>query len=148
MLWRLRFARRASHCDAKELNMNELKFGDNIRKALDEGAAGMDARGVERLRAARERALARQKLESAHLAGLAWAGNAISRFGGPAGFSLRVLAPAAVLVFGLVAIWGWQQNARVAEVEEIDVLLLTDELPPEAYLDRGFEAWLKQRSSF
>ncbi|MBI3374454.1 MAG: DUF3619 family protein [Betaproteobacteria bacterium] len=128
--------------------MNELKFGENIRKALDETAARLDAPRAQRLRSARERALARQKIASAPVAGLAWAGNAIGLFGGPTGFSLRVLVPAAVLVFGLVAIWGWQQNARVAEVEEIDVQLLTDELPLEAYLDKGFEAWLKKRSSY
>lgn len=127
--------------------MNELKFGDTIRKALDESAAGLDASRAQKLRAARERALARQKIATAPIAGLAWAGDAVSLFGGPTGFSLRVLVPAGVLVFGLVAIWGWQQNARVAEVEEIDVQLLTDELPPEAYLDKGFEAWLKKRSS-
>lgn len=129
------------------MNEHELKFGDNIRKALDESAAGLDADRVQRLRVARERAMARQKLAPEPVAGLAWAGNAIGRFGGPTGFSLRVVVPAAVLVFGLFAIWGWQQNARVAEVEEIDAQLLTDELPPEAYLDKGFEAWLKKRSS-
>ena len=127
--------------------MNELQFAHKLRKALNE-AARIDAPIAERLRAARERALARQRLEPAHLSGLAWGGNVIGRFGGPSGFSLRVLVPLAVLVSGLLAIWGWQQSVRVAEVEEIDVQLLTDELPPEAYLDKGFEAWLKKRSAF
>ena len=127
--------------------MNELQFGSKLRKALNEGAR-VDARIAERLRAAREQALERQKLEPSRVSGLAWGGNVVGRFGGPSGFSLRVLIPLAVLVFGLIAIWGWQQGVRVAEVEEIDVQLLTDELPPEAYLDKGFEAWLKKRSSF
>ena len=127
--------------------MNEIQFGNKLRQALNEGAR-LDAPVTERLRAARERALARQRLEPARLGGLAVAGSAIGRFGGPSGFSLRVLVPLAVLVIGLSAIWGWQQNQRIAEVEEIDVQLLTDELPPEAYLDKGFEAWLKKRSSY
>jgi hypothetical protein len=126
--------------------MNELQFANKLRKALNE-TARVDAPIAQRLRAARERALARQRPEPAQVSGLAWAGNVFGRFGGPSGFSLRVLVPLAVLVFGLLAIWGWQQSVRVAEVEEIDVQLLTDELPPEAYLDKGFEAWLKRRSS-
>ena len=127
--------------------MNELQFGNKLRKALNEGAR-LDAPIAERLRAAREHALSRQKLEPAQVSGLAWGGNVFGQFGGPSGFSLRVLVPVAVLVFGLLAIWGWQQSVRVAEVEEIDVQLLTDELPPEAYLDKGFEAWLKRRSAY
>ena len=51
-----------------------------------------------------------------------------------------------MLVGGLLAINGWQQTQRVAEVEEIDALLLTDDLPLDAFLDKGFEAWLKKRS--
>jgi len=41
----------------------------------------------------------------------------------------------------------WQQNQRSAEIEEIDAQLLTDDLPIDAYLDRGFQNWLKQRSA-
>ena len=127
--------------------MNELQFANKLRKALNE-AARVDASVAERLRAARERALAHQKLEPARAAGLAWGGDVLASFGGPSGFSLRVLVPVAVLVSGLAVIWGWQQGVRIAEVEELDVQLLTDELPPEAYLDKGFEAWLKKRSAF
>jgi hypothetical protein len=32
-------------------------------------------------------------------------------------------------------------------VEEIDSLLLTDDLPIDAYLDRGFQNWLKKRAA-
>jgi hypothetical protein len=41
----------------------------------------------------------------------------------------------------------WQQTQRLAEIEEIDAELLTDDLPIDAYLDRGFEAWLKKRAA-
>ena len=34
-----------------------------------------------------------------------------------------------------------------AEVEQLDAELLTDDLPIDAYLDRGFEAWLKKKAS-
>ena len=49
-----------------------------------------------------------------------------------------------LLVGGGAAIYTWQQNQRAAEVEEIDSLLLTDDLPIDAYLDRGFQNWLKK----
>jgi hypothetical protein len=78
--------------------------------------------------------------------GFAWADGVITGFGGPAGVSLRLLLPMVVLVGGLLAINSWQQNLRVAEVEEIDALLLADDLPLDAYLDKGFEAWLKKRA--
>ena len=57
------------------------------------------------------------------------------------------MAPAVALVISLAAIYTWQQNQRVAEFEEIDAMLLTDELPIDAYLDRGFQNWLKKRLS-
>ncbi|MGH8724065.1 MAG: DUF3619 family protein, partial [Burkholderiales bacterium] len=41
----------------------------------------------------------------------------------------------------------WQQNQRAAELEEIDSLLLADDLPIDAYLDRGFQSWLKKRAA-
>jgi hypothetical protein len=122
--------------------MNELQFGNRIRQVLNQSAR-LDARTAERLRAARERALARQRLERTPEP--AWVDNVTGRLGGLAGISLRLLLPALVLALSLYAIRSWQQTQRVAEVEEIDANLLTDELPLDAYLDKGFEAWLKRR---
>jgi hypothetical protein len=45
------------------------------------------------------------------------------------------------------AIYTWQQKQRAAEVEEIDALLLTSDLPIDAYLDRGFQNFLKTRAA-
>jgi len=122
--------------------MNEHQFANKIRQALNQGAR-LDAGTAERLRAARERALAarRQEREPA----LAWAGGMLARLGGIGGVSLRVLLPVLLVALGVAAIYSWQQNQRLAEVEEIDAQLLTDDLPIDAYLDRGFEAWLKKQ---
>jgi hypothetical protein len=131
--------------------MNEIKFANKIRQALNEGSR-VDTRVAERLRAARERALAARKpaLEPA----FAWARGAAtgvadisSAFGGLGGFSLRVLLPTVLLVAGLIGIYSWQQEQRAADVEELDAQLLTDDLPIDAYLDRGFESWLKKVAS-
>lgn len=124
--------------------MNEPQFGNKVRKALTEGTR-LDDRTLERLKKARELALKHQLAERP-ATGFAWAGGVLGSFGGFTGISFRVILPLVVLVGGLLAISGWQQNLRVAEVEEIDALLLTDDLPLDAYLDKGFEAWLKKRS--
>ena len=124
--------------------MNEPQFGNKVRKILTEGSR-LDEKTLGRLQKARELALKHQRVGQP-AGGLAWAGGVVGSFGGFAGVSFRLLLPLAVLVGGLLAINGWQQNLRVAEVEEIDALLLTDDLPLDAYLDKGFEAWLKKRS--
>ncbi|MDH4188773.1 MAG: DUF3619 family protein [Betaproteobacteria bacterium] len=103
----------------------------------------MDPQSAECLRAARERALERQRLEPAY--GHAWADNVIGNIGGFSGISVRFLLPMAVLVIGLLAINSWQQKQRAVDVEEVDALLLTGDLPIDAYLDKDFQAWLKRR---
>jgi hypothetical protein len=124
--------------------MNEPQFGNKVRQILNQGLS-IDRGAAERLKAAREQALARQRPEPAPA--LAWADNVVGGFGGWSGVSLRLLLPLALMIAGLVGIYNWQQNQRIAEVEEIDAQLLTDDLPPEAYLDRGFQNWLKKRAA-
>ncbi len=124
--------------------MNEPQFGNKVRQILNEGTQ-LEGKTLSRLRLAREKAL-KQQLVAKPVPGLAWAEGLVGNFGGYTGFSLRLVLPMAVLVGGLLAINSWQHNLRVAEVEEIDALLLTDDLPLDAYLDKGFEAWLKKRS--
>jgi len=130
----------------------EIKFANKIRQALNEGShldKPGDARAAERLRAARELALAARKPEREPV--FAWlrasAAGLVAGFGGLAGFSLRVLLPTLLLVAGLVSIYTWQQDRRAADIEELDAQLLTDDLPIDAYLDKGFEAWLKKVST-
>jgi hypothetical protein len=124
--------------------MNEAQFGNKVRHLLNQGLR-VDPAIAERLRAAREQALARQRPEPAF--GLVWADNVVGSFGGWAGVSVRVLLPIASLIAGVSGVYTWQQNLRVAEVEEIDAQLLTDDLPIDAYLDRGFQNWLKKTSA-
>jgi uncharacterized protein DUF3619 len=122
--------------------MNEMQFGNKVRHILNQGLE-LEPQVAERLRAAREQALARQRVAPAPV--LAWADNVLGYFGGWAGVSLRLVAPTIALAIGVVAIYNWQQNQRAAEIEELDAQLLTDELPIDAYLDRGFQNWLKQQ---
>jgi hypothetical protein len=120
----------------------EIRFGSKVRQALNE-AARVDARVSHRLAAAREAALQARRISTAdeREPALAWTGGGFGRLGG---FSLRVVLPMLLLVAGLVAIYAWQEEQRAADIEELDALLLTSDLPVEAYLDRGFEAWAKK----
>jgi hypothetical protein len=124
--------------------MNELHFANKVRQVLNQGLNLDDAIG-RRLRAARERALERQRPEPAPV--LAWADNVLGGFGGWSGVSLRLVAPVVALAIAAAAIYTWQQNQRVAELVDIDSALLTDDLPIDAYLDRGFQNWLKKRAA-
>ena len=78
---------------------------------------------------------------------LAGSAGEMDGFSGTGGFSLRLLLATALLAVGLFGIYSGQLDQRAAEVEELDALLLTDDLPIDAYLDRGFEAWLKKVSA-
>jgi len=122
--------------------MNEPYFGNRIRQLLNQGLT-LDRNITDRLRAARDQALARQRSELTPV--LAWADNILGGYGGWGGLSLRLLVPFVALAIGASAVYTWQQKQLLAEVEEIDAQLLTDELPIDAYLDRNFQSWLKKR---
>ena len=125
--------------------MNEQQFGKRVRQVLNHGLLGIDEKVQGRLHAARELALARQRPETAPA--FAWADNVLGRLGGWSGLARYVVVPVAVLAIAATGIYNWQQNQRIAELEEIDSQLLTDDLPIDAYLDRGFQNWLKKRSA-
>jgi len=123
--------------------MNEQQFGKRVRQVLNSGPLGKQVE--QRLQAARELALSRQRLERS--GGLAWADNVLGRFGGWTTAALYAALSLAVVVGGAAGIYSWQQNQRIAELAEIDSQLLTDDLPIDAYLDRGFQSWLKRRNA-
>ncbi len=121
--------------------MNEDQFGNQVRQALNKGTA-IDARTLERLRAARMNALEHQRTEPERAR--SFAGTGFGRFGGAVGFSRTFLLPALLLVLGLASLFSAQQARQMAETTELDAQLLADALPIDAYLDKGFEAWLKK----
>ncbi|OYY48292.1 MAG: hypothetical protein B7Y55_13640 [Polynucleobacter sp. 35-46-207] len=42
-----------------------------------------------------------------------------------------------------VCIAEWQQDSRINDIAELDIALLTDDVPPDAYADSGFLGFLK-----
>ena len=130
--------------DVPDQAMNELQFARRIRHILDQGTR-LDASTAARLRAARELAVSRQRPEPAPVLG--WVDNTFGNDWGWAGVSARVLLPAAALIVAVAGIYNWQEKQRLAEIVELDSQLLTDDLPIDAYLDRGFQNWLKTNAS-
>ena len=124
--------------------MNEQQITYRIKQLLNRGL-DLDAGKLARLKAAREAALARQRIKS-RVPVLAWADNLIGKSGGPSALIPRVLLPMAVLILGLIAVNQWRDSQLAAEIEEIDTAVLTSDLPIDAYLDKGFDAWLKRSS--
>jgi len=117
-----------------------------IVQQLNEGVGEIPAAARDRLEAARKLALSRYHAAPAAVGVLASAGNALARFTGhPA--ALRYALGAAALAAALIGVTYWQANSRPTnELAEIDTKILTDELPINAYLDKGFDSWLKRSS--
>ena len=125
--------------------MNEQQTAHRIRQLLNRGL-DLDAGKLNRLKVAREQALARQRVRAPVFV-LAWADNVFGRLGGSATSLVpRMLLPMAVLILGLIAVNQWRDSQNAAEIEEIDAAVLTGDLPLDAYLDKGFDVWLKRSS--
>ena len=125
----------------------ETRVGLRMAAQLDDSAAALPADVSERLRFARQQALARARVSRRAEGTLPVAmGHALAagRLGGPASW-LRVASvlPLVVLVAGLVAIQQMNSSTRVSAAAEVDAALLSDDVPPTAYGDPGFVEFLK-----
>ena len=123
--------------------MNEdTKFGYKTRQILNEGIDNLDHKVAGRLHTARQTAL---RLHRSSVGGLSIAG-----IGGTTGFAFlanaRNLIAVMALSVGAMGTYYWNAFDQAQEYEEIDSALLADELPPSAYLDRGFQVWLERTS--
>jgi hypothetical protein len=125
--------------------MNEQQTAHRIKQLLNKGL-DLDAGKLARLKTARELALARQRIQAPVFV-LAWTDSVLGRFDGTGSFLVpRMLLPTAVLILGLIAVNQWRDSQYAAEIEEIDTAVLTGDLPLDAYLDKGFDAWLRRSS--
>lgn len=125
----------------------EVRLGHRLAKCLDEKAADLPADISERLRVARFRAVDAARFESRLALSPAVAGaGRTAVLGGPPvwWFKLAAMAPLAVLVAGLLLIQRHQTLLQIDAAAQIDAALLTDDLPPDAYRDPGFTAFLRR----
>lgn len=124
--------------------IQEQDTAEKIIEALEYGTARLDSDTVDRLATARKRAISSMAtaVRGAHAETvLAGAGRFIvDHIQGHRTWGAVLLLLAAILTF-----FALQHNAINTPVEG-DALLLASELPPEAYVDKGFDAWLEHSS--
>lgn len=125
--------------------MNEKQTGDRVKHYLNQGMS-LNPRVMSRLQAARDLALKQQRIVVASRPALVWVNNIIGRSEGAPSLLPRLFFPTIVLIFGLITINAWRQAQIAEEIEEIDAAVLTGDLPIDAYMDTGFDAWLKRSS--
>ena len=126
------------------------RFGLKVAAQLDDMPLAHDI--SERLRIARQQALAQRKVAvaaQAQAAGSVFSSGSSAILGGGdadgSGWFNRVLGavPLIALAIGLVAININSSTDRANELAEVDTQLLTDDLPPAAHTDAGFAQYLK-----
>lgn len=133
----------------KNIDVLQERFARKAVSYLAHSTADLPHDITERLRAARFQALAKRKIATHQtavtvvsqgpFAALTWGGDEAS------GWWTRIgmIVPMIVLLAGLFTINMVQSNNRAQEVADVDVALLTDALPPEAFSDPGFVQFLK-----
>ena len=121
----------------------EREFAYKVRHHLNQGTDQFDRKTVDRLFAARQNALAHQAVAGAQLS-LAGAGHIVADLIFP---HARTLIAMIGLAIGVAGVSTWNEFEKAAENEEIDSALLADDLPINAYLDKGFQAWLSEHFS-
>lgn len=130
------------------MNQPDHDLAKRIVGYLNEGVRHLDATAAKRLLAARKVALSHYQREAAPEWSWAWATQAMGRITDDRrSGALQMLVAVAALVAALIGGVYWQNyNTQANELAELDAGLLTDELPINAYLDKGFESWLKRSS--
>lgn len=131
-----------------DLEMDRL--GRHFSAQLTLATPGLSHDISERLRVARQRALAKRKpvLQSRLAKNVQTNGNSTLTASPDEGLNrwniLGSALPLLALVVGLLTIQWIQDDHVTSELAAIDSALLTDELPPDAYTDAGFVQFLKQ----
>ena len=127
------------------MNNPESAFARKVTRYLDQSAAELRPGTLYRLKQARAAAMASVAASPSTAAELATAGGP-SLGGGRSGLrtgALRWLALALLVAAASFGYQQWHTLQRVYEFEDLDLHLLASDLPIDAYLDRGFQNWLR-----
>jgi hypothetical protein len=132
-----------------DLDALQTRFALRLTARLSEQADVLPHDIVERLRVAREQAVQsarRVRLAAPAAATSLQASQGSITLGSPTSWWLRFasVTPLVMLVLGLMLIQHLHAQADIHAAAEVDAALLADDLPPEAYGDPGFVAFLKQ----
>ncbi len=133
------------HLDEALSQTQADQFGRASAALLNQGAQSLPTGIKDRLHAARMKALSVRKAEKVRVQKAVFAGSIGNYSPSSSGLwdTIGWVAPLIVLVFGLIGIAQWQNDSRLTDIAEVDAALLTDDVPPDAYADSGFLAFLK-----
>lgn len=125
--------------------MNEERYASRVRQALNHGLKDIPPASARRLEAARHLALAHQKQAAPQMV-LAGHRSHLFRFATDNRHMRQLLAVLALLL-GMWISFYLDSVKYISALEEVDSALLSDDLPPEAFLDNDFFEWLKDDTS-
>ena len=124
-------------------------FAKQLTGYLDQGTAQLKAGTAYRLQQARAKAMARltdpeRAVASESRLAHAFAGGGASGTAG--GRSIRANARLwlgiAIIVAACFGYQQWRAYQQISEIEDLDVQILSSDLPIDAYIDQGFRNWL------
>ena len=133
--------------DPNQIASYKDRLGRNIASRLSDTVHGIPNDISERLKVARMLALSKRKViklqtaTTVNVQGGAATLNAGDLEGG-IWSRLGAVIPLLALVAGLLTIAAVQEQQRATEIADVDVELLADDLPPDAYTDPGFAHFL------
>lgn len=130
--------------------MNEQELGQKVARLLNASLDGLDQDTLDRLQAARMKALESiPQAVPAVAPGTVHAGTASVLQGGDGddgwNYSTGKLLSLILLLLALVGVFYWQTarfDTADTDEDEVDMLLLVDDLPVDAYLDDEMDTWL------
>lgn len=128
------------------MNQPEHELARKIVQHLNYGADRLDQATRERLLTARKTALSHYKEQPVSAWVPVWAGQTVARLTGHRSLNTRYLAVVAALLATFAGAVAWQtmNSGNGSDTADIDAGLLTDDLPINAYLDKGFDSWIKR----
>ncbi|MDP2247405.1 MAG: DUF3619 family protein [Nitrosomonadales bacterium] len=115
---------------------------------LDESTTQLDRKILDRLYAARMKAVGQlaERKQVATATGTDGIGHVLRVFGDYMQQHRAVMPAVMICSAALVAFIATQQLVTQPSIEQGDAFLLGAELPPEAFLDKGFDTWVARTS--
>ena len=136
------------------MSEHDTEFAKKLTPYLDSSAADLKAGTAYKLQLARQAALAR--LAPPERAPAVRMNPALAGAGGNAGTPpatgsssrsyLRLGVGILLIALAAFGYQQWQAYQQMTELEETDAAILSSDLPIDAYLDRGFQNWLKDET--
>jgi len=118
--------------------MNEKEFGEKLKPWLERGAASVGELQAVRLKAARLRAMDAFR-EPVRLFGLVTVSSSTAQ---AIHYGIVQRALLFLPLAALLAVLAVQSLSDDVDLGELDAQLLTQELPPDAFIDKEFRSWL------